>query len=156
MTGAITLAATADTGTGEAVVFWLLAPVATLAAAGMLLVRKAVHSALLLAVTMLCLAVFYIAEDASFLGVVQVVVYTGAVMMLFLFVLMLVGVDSADSLVETLRGERLQVGRPSRVHRRRLAGQVGLGQHRGQQRMPEPDTVAAAEHHDSRVDGLAN
>ena len=107
MTGAITLAATADTGTGEAVVFWLLAPVATLAAAGMLLARKAVHSALLLALTMLCLAVFYIAQDASFLGVVQVVVYTGAVMMLFLFVLMLVGVDSADSLVETLRGQRI-------------------------------------------------
>ena len=107
MTGTITLAATADTGTGEAVVFWLLAPVATLAAAGMLLVRKAVHSALLLAVPMLCLAVFYIAEDASFLGVVQVVVYTGAVMMLFLFVLMLVGRDSSDSVVEVLRGQRV-------------------------------------------------
>ena len=50
---------------------------------------------------------FYIAQGASFLGVVQVVVYTGAVMMLFLFVLMLVGVDSADSLVETLRGQRI-------------------------------------------------
>src|SRR4029079_10131417 len=102
VTGAITLAATAATGTAESAVVWLLAPVATLAAAGMLLVRKAVHSALLLALTMLCLAVFYIGQDASFLGVVQVVVYTGAVMMLFLFVLMLVGVDSADSLVETL------------------------------------------------------
>ena len=101
------LAATAETGTGEAVVFWLLAPVATIAAAGMLLTRKAVHSALLLALTMLCLAVLYIAQDAPFLGVVQVVVYTGAVMMLFLFVLMLVGVDSADSLVETLRGQRV-------------------------------------------------
>ena len=95
------------TGTGEAVVFWLLAPVAVLAAAGMLLTKKAVHSALLLALVMLCLAVFYIAQDAPFLGVVQVVVYTGAVMMLFLFVLMLVGVDSGDSLVETLRGQRV-------------------------------------------------
>jgi NADH-quinone oxidoreductase subunit J len=46
-------------------------------------------------------------QDAPFLGVVQVVVYTGAVMMLFLFVLMLVGVDSGDSLVETLRGQRV-------------------------------------------------
>jgi NADH-quinone oxidoreductase subunit J len=96
-----------ETGTGEAAVFWVLAPVAVLAAAGMLLSRKAVHSALLLALTMLCLAVLYIAQDAPFLGVVQVVVYTGAVMMLFLFVLMLVGVDSADSLVETLRGQRV-------------------------------------------------
>ena len=49
----------------------------------------------------------YIAQDALFLGVVQVVVYTGAVMMLFLFVLMLIGVDSSDSLVETLRGQRI-------------------------------------------------
>ena len=50
---------------------------------------------------------FYIVEDALFLGFVQIVVYTGAVMMLFLFVLMLIGVDSAESLVETLRGQRL-------------------------------------------------
>ena len=95
------------TGTGEAVTFWLLAPVAVLAALGMLASRKAVHSALLLALTMLSLAVLYLAQDAPFLGVVQVVVYTGAVMMLFLFVLMLVGVDSSDSLVETLRGQRV-------------------------------------------------
>jgi NADH-quinone oxidoreductase subunit J len=92
--------------TGEAVVFWLLAPLSVVSSLSMLFLRKAVHSALTLAVTMLCLAAFYIAQDAAFLGVVQVVVYTGAVMMLFLFVLMLVGVDSADSLVETLRGQR--------------------------------------------------
>jgi NADH-quinone oxidoreductase subunit J len=101
------LAAATDTGTGEAVTFWILAPVAVLAALGVLASKKAVHSALLLAATMLSLAVLYLAQDAPFLGVVQVVVYTGAVMMLFLFVLMLVGVDSADSLVETLRGQRI-------------------------------------------------
>jgi len=101
------LAASTDTGTGEAVAFWVLAPVATLASLGMLASRKAVHSALLLATTMLSLAVMYLAQDAPFLGVVQVVVYTGAVMMLFLFVLMLVGVDSGDSLVETIRGQRI-------------------------------------------------
>ena len=56
---------------------------------------------------MIILAVLYIAQDALFLGVVQVVVYTGAVMMLFLFVLMLIGVDSSESLVETLRGQRI-------------------------------------------------
>ncbi len=60
-----------------------------------------------LAMTMLILAVFYMIQDAMFLGVVQVVVYTGAVMMLFLFVLMLIGVDSAESLKETLRGQRV-------------------------------------------------
>ena len=88
--------------TPEAVMFWLLAPVAVLAALGMLLVKKAVHSALLLAWVMITLAIFYIAQDALFLGIVQIVVYTGAVMMLFLFILMLVGVDSSDSLTETI------------------------------------------------------
>ncbi|WP_227982190.1 NADH-quinone oxidoreductase subunit J [Nocardia spumae] len=95
------------TSTGEAVLFWVLAVVAVAGALGMVCARKAVHSALCLAATMITLSVFYIAQDALFLGVVQIVVYTGAVMMLFLFVLMLVGVDSAESLRETLRGHRL-------------------------------------------------
>ena len=99
--------AATTTSTGEAVAFWILGPVAVLAALGMLAARKAVHSALLLAVTMISLAVLYIGQSAPFLGIVQVVVYTGAVMMLFLFVLMLVGVDSADSFVETIRGQRV-------------------------------------------------
>jgi NADH-quinone oxidoreductase subunit J len=90
----------------ETALFWFLAPLAVLAAIGMLLVKKAVHSALLLAWVMITLAIFYIAQDALFLGIVQVVVYTGAVMMLFLFILMLVGVDSSDSLTETIAGLR--------------------------------------------------
>lgn len=95
-----------QTQTPEAILFWVLGPMAVLAALGMLLVKKAVHSALLLAWVMITLAIFYIAQDAPFLGIVQIVVYTGAVMMLFLFILMLVGVDSADSLTETIRGLR--------------------------------------------------
>ena len=95
-----------STHTPEAVLFWVLAPMAVLAALGMLLVKMAVHSALLLAWVMITLAIFYIAQDALFLGIVQVVVYTGAVMMLFLFILMLVGVDSSDSLVENIKGQR--------------------------------------------------
>ena len=94
------------TGTPEAVQFYVLAPLAIAAALGMLLVKKAVHSAILMAFVMLILAFFYIAQDAPFLGIVQIVVYTGAVMMLFLFILMLVGVDSKDSLVETIKGIR--------------------------------------------------
>ena len=90
----------------ETALFWFLAPLSVLAAIGMLLVKKAVHSALLLAWVMITLAIFYIAQDALFLGIVQVVVYTGAVMMLFLFILMLVGVDSSDSLSETNTGLR--------------------------------------------------
>ena len=92
--------------TGETLVFWTLAPLTILASLGMLLVKKAVHSAILLAFVMIALAVFYIIQDAPFLGIVQIVVYTGAVMMLFLFILMLVGVDSSDSLVENIKGLR--------------------------------------------------
>src|SRR5262245_32146357 len=77
------------------------------AALGMVLARKAVHSALLLAVVMMSLAVLYAALDAPFLFAVQIIVYTGAILMLFLFVLMLVGVDSSDSIVETIKGQRL-------------------------------------------------
>jgi NADH-quinone oxidoreductase subunit J len=99
--------AAGHTSGGEAAVFWILAPIAFIAALGMVTTRRAVHAALLLAVDMLAFAVFYAAQDAPFLAFVQIFVYTGAVMMLFLFVLMLVGVDAADSLVETLRGQRI-------------------------------------------------
>ncbi|EOM75719.1 NADH-quinone oxidoreductase subunit J [Rhodococcus rhodnii] len=95
------------TGGAEAVLFWALGAVAIVGALGVVFARRAVYSALFLATTMIVLATFYIAQDAVFLGVVQIVVYTGAVMMLFLFVLMLVGVDSSDSLAETLRGQRV-------------------------------------------------
>ena len=94
------------TQTPEAVLFYFLAPLSVLAALGMLFVKKAVHSALLLAWVMISLAIFYIAQEALFLGIVQVIVYTGAVMMLFLFIWMLVGVDTSDSLVETIKGHR--------------------------------------------------
>ncbi|RCK69830.1 NADH-quinone oxidoreductase subunit J [Desertihabitans brevis] len=78
-----------------------------LGAVGMVLARKAVHSALCLAAVMICLAIQYAALDAPFLFAVQIIVYTGAILMLFLFVVMLVGVDSDDSFVETLRGQRV-------------------------------------------------
>ena len=112
MTGTLmTTLTTATTGSsnpggGEAVLFWVLAPTMVLSALGLLFAKKAVHAALATAVVMVSLGVIYVAQHADFLGVIQVFVYTGAVMMLFLFVLMLVGVDSADSLVETIRGQR--------------------------------------------------
>ncbi|MEV4433649.1 NADH-quinone oxidoreductase subunit J [Streptomyces sp. NPDC049555] len=107
----MSLAASASvTSTGEEVQFWLLGVVAVAGALGTVLMKKAVHSALSLAGTMIVLAVFYLANGAYFLGVVQVVVYTGAIMMLFLFVVMLVGVTAADSLKETIRGQRLLAG----------------------------------------------
>jgi NADH-quinone oxidoreductase subunit J len=94
------------TSTSEAVMFWSLGALALIGAFGVVMAAKAVYSAMFLGVTMIVLAVFYFAQDAIFLGVVQIVVYTGAVMMLFLFVMMLIGVDSPESLVETLRGQR--------------------------------------------------
>ena len=87
--------------------FWILAPVMVAAALGLLFVRKAVHAALLLAVVMMSLAVLYAVLEAPFLFAVQIIVYTGAILMLFLFVLMLVGVDASDSVVETIKGQRL-------------------------------------------------
>ncbi|MGI8576848.1 MAG: NADH-quinone oxidoreductase subunit J [Nocardioidaceae bacterium] len=86
--------------------FWILAPIMVVCALGMVASRKAVHCALLLAVVMISLAILYAVQGAPFLFAVQIIVYTGAVLMLFLFVLMLIGVDSTDSLVETLRGQR--------------------------------------------------
>jgi NADH-quinone oxidoreductase subunit J len=94
------------TGGGEQVLFWVLGPLAVAGALGLVFAKKAVHAALGMALTMIILGVFYIAQDAEFLGVIQIFVYTGAVMMLFLFVIMLIGVDSSDSLVETLTGQR--------------------------------------------------
>jgi NADH-quinone oxidoreductase subunit J len=87
--------------------FVVLAPIMVVAALAMLFVRKAVHAALLLAVVMISLAVLYAVLEAPFLFVVQIIVYTGAILMLFLFVVMLVGVDASDSVVETIRGQRV-------------------------------------------------
>ena len=87
--------------------FWVLAFLMVAAAITMIFVRQAVHCALMLAVVMLSLAVMYAMQGAPFLAFVQVIVYTGAVLMLFLFVVMLIGVNSAESLKETIRGQRL-------------------------------------------------
>jgi len=94
-------------GTGEEFAFWILGSIAVIGALGMVFARNAVHSALWLVLTMLCLGFLYVVNSAPFLGAVQIIVYTGAIMMLFLFVLMLVGRDASDSLIETLRGQRV-------------------------------------------------
>ena len=91
-------------------IFWILAVVSVGAALAMILVRRAVHCAIMLAVVMLCLATMYAMQGAPFLAFVQIIVYTGAVLMLFLFVIMLIGVSSSDSIVETIKGQRLAAG----------------------------------------------
>jgi len=148
--GQAVLAAAGDMSTGEAWVFWLLAPVALAGAVGTVLARNAVHSALWLVMTMLCLGVFYVVQAGPFIGMVQIIVYTGAIMMLFLFVLMLVGRDSSDSLIETLRGQRvmaflLGVG---------FAGLVGTGTYRAVADGPTPAGLTAA-NSDGNVEGIA-
>ena len=88
------------------ILFWIFAPVSVLSAGAMLLQRKAVHSALLLIVNFFTLAVFFLVLGSPFLFVVQIIVYAGAIMVLFLFVIMLLGVDQHESLVERIRGQR--------------------------------------------------
>lgn len=95
-----------DTGSGEAVLFWVAGTLMVVAALGLLFVRKAVYAALSMALLMVLLGVIYLAQGADFLGIIQIFVYTGAVMMLFLFVIMLIGVDASDTLVDTIKGQR--------------------------------------------------
>jgi NADH-quinone oxidoreductase subunit J len=99
---------TVQSGGGEAIAFWILAPLALAGALGMVFAKGAVHSALWLVLTMLCLGCLYMAQGAEFLGFAQIIVYTGAIMMLFLFVLMLTGRDAGDSVIEVLRGQRVK------------------------------------------------
>jgi NADH-quinone oxidoreductase subunit J len=117
---------------GESVVFVVLGIASLFGAVGMVLARNAIHSALFLVLTMLSLGVLYFVQQGPFLGVVQIIVYTGAIMILFLFVLMLVGRDSSDSVVETLRGQRVAAV----VIGLGFAGLVGAAVYRGARDIP--------------------
>ena len=90
----------------EVGVFWLLSAVAVAGGMGLLFARKAVHAAVSMALVMVTLGIIYIVQNAEFVGIIQIFVYSGAVMMLFLFVVMTIGVDASDSRVETLPGQR--------------------------------------------------
>ena len=149
------LAAAADTSVqlsgGETVVFWVLGPIAVAGALGMVFSRNAVHSALWLVNTMLALGVFYVVQEAPFLGAVQIIVYTGAIMILFLFVLMLVGRDSSDSVVEALRGQRVAAA----VLGVGFAGLVGAGIARATEGLPVTGLDGAAGS-EGNIPGIAN
>jgi len=88
------------------VVFWVFAPISVGSALAMLFQRNAVHAALFLIINFFTIAVFYLVLGAPFLFAVQIIVYAGAIMVLFLFVIMLLGVDSSESLIERLKGQR--------------------------------------------------
>ena len=92
---------------GETLFFWVAAITMVAGGLGLLFARKAVYAAISMAVVMVMLGVVYLAQSADFLGIVHVFVYTGAVMMLFLFVIMMIGVEASESMVDTIRGHRV-------------------------------------------------
>jgi NADH-quinone oxidoreductase subunit J len=95
----------------DTIVFVLAALVILIGALGVILARNPVHSALMLIMTLFGVAVVFVAQDAHFLAAVQVIVYAGAIVVLFLFVIMLLGVDRADSIeTEPIGGQRPAAG----------------------------------------------
>ena len=88
-------------------VFAACAVIVLAGAFGVVFARNPVHSALMLVMTLFGVAVLFVAQEAHFLAAVQVIVYAGAIVVLFLFVIMLLGVDRDEAVeVETLRGQR--------------------------------------------------
>jgi NADH-quinone oxidoreductase subunit J len=95
----------------ELIVFLVSAVIVLAGAVGVILSRNPIHSALMLVMTLFGIAVLFVAQDAHFLAAVQVIVYAGAIVVLFLFVIMLLGVDTAENLaVEPLVGQRVAAG----------------------------------------------
>lgn len=90
----------------DTLVFAVAAVGGLAAAIAMVLARNAVHSALFLVLVQLTIAIHFLLQGAFFIAVLQVIVYAGAIMVLFLFVVMLLGVDRKESLIESLRGQR--------------------------------------------------
>jgi NADH-quinone oxidoreductase subunit J len=135
--------------TSRLVAYWVLTIISVSAAVCMVLARKAVHCAMLLAVVMLSLAALYAMLGAPFLAFVQVIVYTGAVLMLFLFVLMIVGISAADSVIETIRGQRMWAllsGLALLILLVLVIGHAAIG----------PDAKVGAKFGNSNVTGIAN
>jgi len=93
--------------TGTQIAFWIAGPLSVILGLGVVLLRRMVHSALCLAGVMIALGVLYASLDAPFLFVAQIIVYTGSVMMVFVFAMMLIGIDTAEDLRETIKGHRV-------------------------------------------------
>lgn len=96
----------------ELVVFVIVGAISLGSALAVVLMRNAVHAALMLVLNFFTIAVFYAVLEAQFLATVQIIVYAGAIMVLFLFVIMLLGVDRED---DPKAGERLPAQRSSAV-----------------------------------------
>jgi NADH-quinone oxidoreductase subunit J len=91
----------------EFVIFFIMAAVGLGAAISMVLARNPVHAALLLVTVLIAIAVMFLLQDAQLLAAVQIIVYAGAIVVLFLFVIMLLGVDKHESLADPVRGQRI-------------------------------------------------
>jgi len=89
------------------VLFFVFAALALASALGVVLARNPVHSALFLVVTLVSVAVFFVMQDADLLAAVQIIVYAGAIVVLFLFVIMLLGVDRREAMHEPLPYQRV-------------------------------------------------
>ena len=97
--GGLIPGATGDTA--EIVMFWVFAVLALGAGIAVITMRNIVHGALMLVLNLLAVAGLYVTLESPFLGIIQVLVYGGAIMVLFLFVIMLLGVDRDDLLLAT-------------------------------------------------------
>lgn len=106
LVGKIAPAAEPAFSLGSTIFFWVVAVATVALAIGIAICRKAVHSAVCMVGVMLCLAMLYVSQGAYFIGVVQVVVYTGAVMTLILFIIMMVGINASDNFLRTKRSLR--------------------------------------------------
>ena len=92
--------------TVEAVIFFFAAALALGGALGVVLGRNPVHCALLLVVTLVAVAIFFLLQEAQLVAAVQIIVYAGAIVVLFLFVIMLLGVDKEESLQDPIPYQR--------------------------------------------------
>ncbi len=96
----------AASGSAEFWVFWILAPIALGTGLAMVLMPNPIHAALMLVINFFTIAVLYAVLEAQFLATIQIIVYAGAIMVLFLFVLMLLGVSREQPFVERLPGQK--------------------------------------------------
>ncbi len=97
----LVLAQAAGAQSGEAIAFWVLSVVGVGAAIGMVTTRNVVHGALMLVLNFAAIAGLFLLLQAEFLAIIQIIVYAGAIMVLFLFVIMLLGVSRDDELVQS-------------------------------------------------------
>ena len=102
--------AATSSATAEAVGFWIIAVLAVGSGLAVILMRNIVHAALMLVLNLLAIAGMYLLVQSQFLGIIQVIVYAGAIVVLFLFVIMLLGVDRDDLLFDLKTWHKVVAG----------------------------------------------